>query len=728
MLAFGGQEVFNISTTTGSFIREIIANSNLISLRFLFFPLIYFLLVAFLLYLILTTIVLIVGTGAVQIMKLPERFWPRVAICLWLCLFSIAFCYDLTYYPLVSFTRPVEILPELLRKSLFWGSAGLFLAIAFCWRNYTPKAFLLLAVILLVTLTSIVKSIHTRSSHEKKQISNSIEYFIQEPFFLNWGDHQYRSGEWMTSLDKGFPDFLKSSSLPNRLKNLSSLEKMIQERIFPRKTNPSDSLNTIKDPSTKFLIKSLKKPNIIIIGLDAVRFDHLSLSGYKLVSTPRIDNFLKNSIFFNNTLTPLARTYPAWTSILTGDYPIHNGIRLELQESNKKYFAKSLPIILHRQGYQSWFAIDDWNFCMLKKDAGFDKLINQKIQPLTLLISLLAKTVLTLPLANNHLIAPIFFPQIYGDRGVADLYDPDSFLAILKKELKQRKKNKPIFLGIHLTLAHYPYFWRLQSLKSKNKDRTSNLERYDRAIATLDIQFQNLLSLLKKEDLLRNTILIVISDHGEALNQPNDRLLNWSNYLGKEKNLLKIYREFSAVPPIWTKNHADQIDPIKRRYDISRSIGHGTDIISPSQYRAILSWQFFDNAGKRILSPHIIEDRTVLIDIRPTILQIMNIKADQCDGISLLPAITQRRRLDDQRPILLETGYTPSALRREIIVPQDIIKEAVPNYHLNIKTGEINLKKTAIPSLIKNKRYAILYHNYLLTIYPESKFLLFRAY
>jgi len=70
-------------------------------------------------------------------------------------------------------------------------------------------------------------------------------------------------------------------------------------------------------------------PNIIIIGVDSLRPDFLGYFGDNQ-RTPAMDQFLNQAAVFSEALTPLARTYPAWVSILTGMYPKKDSLRFNL--------------------------------------------------------------------------------------------------------------------------------------------------------------------------------------------------------------------------------------------------------------------------------------------------------------------------------------------------------------------------------------------------------------
>jgi len=67
------------------------------------------------------------------------------------------------------------------------------------------------------------------------------------------------------------------------------------------------------------------KPNVIIIGLDSLRPDAINAT-----DTPAIYHFLESSHVFTNAYTPLARTYPAWITMLTGLHPKHSGARTNM--------------------------------------------------------------------------------------------------------------------------------------------------------------------------------------------------------------------------------------------------------------------------------------------------------------------------------------------------------------------------------------------------------------
>lgn len=67
------------------------------------------------------------------------------------------------------------------------------------------------------------------------------------------------------------------------------------------------------------------KPNIILITLDTVRADHLSLYGYPRRTTPSIDKWAHQGVVFDNAITSTSWTLPSHASIFTGLLPHQHG-------------------------------------------------------------------------------------------------------------------------------------------------------------------------------------------------------------------------------------------------------------------------------------------------------------------------------------------------------------------------------------------------------------------
>ena len=69
-----------------------------------------------------------------------------------------------------------------------------------------------------------------------------------------------------------------------------------------------------------------KKPNVLFIIVDQLRYDALSIAGNKVVKTPNIDRIGREGVYFKNHYTPMAVCAPARAALLTGRTVEHTGV------------------------------------------------------------------------------------------------------------------------------------------------------------------------------------------------------------------------------------------------------------------------------------------------------------------------------------------------------------------------------------------------------------------
>ena len=113
-------------------------------------------------------------------------------------------------------------------------------------------------------------------------------------------------------------------------------------------------------------------PNVILIGIDALRPDFL---GYFASNnqTPFIDQWFLNATVFSEALTPIARTFPAWTSLLSGQYPRQHGVRYDLAKQDHIQNQAFLSRILQDRGYHTIYASDETRFSNIGVKYGFNQ-------------------------------------------------------------------------------------------------------------------------------------------------------------------------------------------------------------------------------------------------------------------------------------------------------------------------------------------------------------------
>ena len=78
-------------------------------------------------------------------------------------------------------------------------------------------------------------------------------------------------------------------------------------------------------------LKKLKSYNgpkgpLLLIIMDAVRYDHLSCYGHPRPTTPNLDRLAENGVLFKNCFAPASWTPPSHASLFTGKYPSQCGV------------------------------------------------------------------------------------------------------------------------------------------------------------------------------------------------------------------------------------------------------------------------------------------------------------------------------------------------------------------------------------------------------------------
>src|SRR5436189_267237 len=106
-----------------------------------------------------------------------------------------------------------------------------------------------------------------------------------------------------------------------------------------------------------------------------------------------------------------------------------------------------------------------------------------------------------------------------------------------------KSRTKPLFLSIHFCLPHYPYSWARSSADVSVK----MLSHYQSSIHRVDQQLQDFLVQLEQNGILKHSIVVLLSDHGEALELAGDRITGRKLFIPGRGNKLGIVPHF--YPP-----------------------------------------------------------------------------------------------------------------------------------------------------------------------------------
>jgi arylsulfatase A-like enzyme len=287
-------------------------------------------------------------------------------------------------------------------------------------------------------------------------------------------------------------------------------------------------------------------PNIILIVMDTVRADHLSLYGYERDTTPNIRNFAKEATLYPHSFSSEATDLSTTASIFTGMYVSRHGAHFS---ESAPYLMKplsneltTLAEVLSGKGYITMGSVSNFVYLShsLHMDQGFQYFDNR-------LPALFFRKSQPFFLRNliRHYLARIFLTHDYHHvyRRAEEI---NSVVFNLLDRIKGVKN--PFFLFINYMDAHRPHippspFDTLYPGKNEaintiqnnlmnrkimkfereltKEERNHLISQYDGGIAYIDFHIGGLIERLKKLGLYDNTLIIITSDHGESFGERN---------------------------------------------------------------------------------------------------------------------------------------------------------------------------------------------------------------
>ena len=406
-------------------------------------------------------------------------------------------------------------------------------------------------------------------------------------------------------------------------------------------------------------------PNIILISIDTIRSDHLSLYGYPLNTSPNLDEFAKDAVVFDNAISPSIWSISSISSIFTGKYLSHHNVSVLNQKLNSE--ETTLAEILKAKGYNT---------------AGFTSIVYTKAK-----YGLSQGFITYKDRIDFFEFAHTF--EWFGLRQTLTAFFPN-YKSLMKQDGDKsapevnkdvfrwldENKNEPFFMFIDYGDPHSQYtsgkeYRTTNDTRSdselfrdyKNQKGNENVLKniidtlinfYDSEIMYVDHHIRKLLNKLDELDIKNNTVIIITADHGIGFGEHGYFV---------DGGGITMYQEKIHVPLI---------------------------VYYPKEFE-----------------PRRIEKSVSTADIMPTILDMLKIEVPaDIDGVSLVP--------------LIENG----SYNRKYVVSEKFGRPGIEaiEYTIAIISGdwkliEVKPKIETIPSALYNlrtdpKEQRNLYHSY----------------
>lgn len=288
-----------------------------------------------------------------------------------------------------------------------------------------------------------------------------------------------------------------------------------------------------------------RKPNILLVVWDTVRADHLSLYGHRRPTTPYLDEFAGQARVFESCVSAGSNTVPAHASMFTGLLPTEHGATNE-QPHLADHFAM-LAELLRVNGYRTYLFSENPHICRRNNFTQGFEVAEHPWSPQYQAEALRIALRKLFPGGRSDEVAEKLKGRKFNHwriKAAGELAQKG-----VEKWLMQQEGSDPFFIFLNYMEAHRPLIpprkYRRAIMTARQVEASYRLDRrweglwsyvfglrdctpedielinatYDAALRELDGLLHNLLESLRAEGYLENTVVVLVSDHGEHLGE-----------------------------------------------------------------------------------------------------------------------------------------------------------------------------------------------------------------
>ncbi len=249
--------------------------------------------------------------------------------------------------------------------------------------------------------------------------------------------------------------------------------------------------------------------NIILLTVDTLRADHLHTYGYTYQTSPHIDAFADQSLFFEYAYCPIPKTSASFASMMTGLHPFIHKTRPNRGYLKEKYLT--LAEILKLKGYYNYAVVDNANLARkFLFHQGFDEYIEvwDHIEEKEQSTPFITQKILSF--LNDYNQERPFFLWVNYIEPHTPYVPPAEFV-------EERPKGRDIGQVKPKIIAAMR-----RIIKQKDiYDEGHYIGLYDGAVKYVDSEIGKVIDLFFEKGLQQNTIFIITADHGEDLGERN---------------------------------------------------------------------------------------------------------------------------------------------------------------------------------------------------------------
>ncbi|MEC7986629.1 MAG: sulfatase [Myxococcota bacterium] len=268
------------------------------------------------------------------------------------------------------------------------------------------------------------------------------------------------------------------------------------------------------------------KPNVIFLLIDTLRADHVNAYGKIDIRTPNMDALAKDGLLFEQCYAQASWTRPSGVSMFSSRIP--SGHSTQIKAAAAPNEAEFFTEVLQKSGVTTAGLANNINLtATFNLDQGYDAFMYTEPK---------------YPLWGSESVFGLTFYKVLeklldkiksnNARSVYNYYQPATVLFDYAKSFLEKNKNSRWMLYLHLMEPHDPYFahpvlsggteeysGEAYGRKGNETPDPADLSKikdlYRQEVEYMDQKIGHFIEWLKTEELYENTMIILVSDHGE---------------------------------------------------------------------------------------------------------------------------------------------------------------------------------------------------------------------
>ncbi len=277
-----------------------------------------------------------------------------------------------------------------------------------------------------------------------------------------------------------------------------------------------------------------ERPSVLLVTIDTLRPDRLSVYGYRQQRTPSIDALARDGALFEHAVCDVPWTSGSMASVLTGRYATHHGIRLGIDRLRDE--AVTLAEVIRDHGWRTAAVIGSFPLSSVYNlSQGFETYDEHLDTPMVAFDPNMKPKFDVKPVPTLKLDDPTTFAPYLTDKMFNDAFRTDDAVTNAAALWLDGHRDAPFFLWVHYFGPHE----RVGLRETAKQAGARAVAQYDRDLAFTDRHVGRLFDHLDALGLRGRVLVILHADHGQSLGE--------NEYVGHGQNL---YQATLRIPLI----------------------------------------------------------------------------------------------------------------------------------------------------------------------------------